>query len=103
MYGARVVKAIKPCHGKKSLVYLSSSRLFQGLPDEIMVGRYHSLVVQPETIPPSLHVIAWSIDHEVMAIEHDTYPLFGVQFHPESILTPNGKMILSNFLGVKSR
>jgi len=75
--------------------------LFQGLPDEIIVGRYHSLVVQPDTLPSSFRITAWSADHEVMAIEHNIYPLFGVQFHPESVLTPEGKKILANFLEVK--
>jgi len=75
--------------------------LFQGLPEEIIVGRYHSLIVQTDSIPPSLRVIAWSNDHEIMALEHNTYPAFGVQFHPESILTPFGKLILSNFLEIK--
>jgi len=75
--------------------------LFQGLPEEIVVGRYHSLVVQTESIPPSLRVTAWSNDNEIMALEHNIFPVFGVQFHPESILTPLGKLILSNFLEIK--
>ncbi len=65
------------------------------------MGRYHSLVVDPESIPPSLRVIAWTEEGEVMALEHRKYPLFGVQFHPESVLTPQGKVILRNFLEVK--
>lgn len=64
------------------------------------MGRYHSLVVKPETLPPSLRVIARTEDGEIMAIEHCSYPLFGVQFHPESVLTPEGKRILKNFLEV---
>jgi len=65
------------------------------------VGRYHSLVVKRETLPLSLRITALTEDGEIMAIEHRTYPLFGVQFHPESVLTPEGKLILKNFLEVK--
>lgn len=65
------------------------------------MGRYHSLIVDPSTLPPTLRVIAWTEDHEIMAIEHTKYPLFGVQFHPESVLTPHGKQILKNFLEVR--
>jgi anthranilate/para-aminobenzoate synthase component II len=83
------------------LIHLTSSRLFQGIPEEIEVGRYHSLIVQTESVPPSLRVTAWSSEHEIMALEHNIFPVFGVQFHPESILTPFGKLILSNFLEIK--
>jgi len=99
--GARIVKASTPKHGKKSTVILLPSLLFRGLPPKIEVGRYHSLIVDPSTLPPTLRVIAWTEDHEIMAIEHTKYPLFGVQFHPESVLTPHGKQILKNFLEVR--
>lgn len=99
--GGRIVKAQKPLHGKKSQVKLLSSLLFRSLPGTITVGRYHSLVVEPGSLPSFLRVIAWSDTQEVMAIEHASYPLWGVQFHPESVLTPQGKTILKNFLEVK--
>jgi anthranilate synthase component 2 len=76
----------------------TTSTLFRGLPKRIKVARYHSLAAAPRTIPASLRVTARTADGEVMAVEHHTHPAFGVQFHPESILTPEGPHILRNFL-----
>jgi len=98
--GGKVVKAPRPYHGKKSLVYLFPSPLFRGLPPRIWVGRYHSLIVERESLPPSLEVIAQTESGEIMALQHISRLLFGVQFHPESVLTPQGKTILKNFLEV---
>jgi anthranilate synthase/phosphoribosyltransferase len=101
-FGATVDRAPKPFHGKASLVAIDDrSNLFRELPNVIEVMRYHSLCAREETIPHDLRVIARTDDGIVMAIEHATLPLYGVQFHPESIGTPSGKTILKNFLGMK--
>lgn len=88
-------------HGKQSLVRLAAhSPLFRGLPETIRVARYHSLAAVPETMPDCLAVTAVTDEGEIMAVEHKKYPIFGVQFHPESILTPEGPKIIGNFLGL---
>lgn len=100
-FGATVTYAKKLMHGKKSTARLdTNSRLFRGLPESIDVARYHSLAAARETLPDCLKVTAETEDGEIMAVEHVTYPIYGVQFHPESILTQNGKLILRNFLEV---
>ena len=99
VYGATVSYARQLMHGKQSQVSLDlTSPLFQGLPPQIPVARYHSLAALANTIPPTLQVIGTAEDGEVMAVQHRTLPLFGLQFHPESILTPQGKQIMQNFL-----
>ncbi len=98
-YGAVVSYAKELMHGKQSQVTLDNdSRLFRGMPKVIGAARYHSLAADKSTIPDELKVTAVTEDGEVMAVEHKTYPVYGVQFHPESILTPDGKTILENFL-----
>lgn len=99
-FGARVVSADHILHGKTSLVYaLSSSPLFVGLPNPFQAMRYHSLAVALENFPPCLRPLATEHDHHtLMAMQHNEKPLYGVQFHPESIGTPVGKRLLSNFL-----
>ena len=98
-YGAVVSYAKELMHGKQSQVTLDTdSRLFKNMPKVIGAARYHSLAADKSTIPSELKVTAVTEDGEVMAVEHRTYPVYGVQFHPESILTPNGKTILENFL-----
>jgi len=100
-FGGRVVHAERLMHGKSSEVEVSRDcRIFKGLPRRIKAGRYHSLVVQAESLPRELEVTAWSDEGEVMGLKHIEYPVFGIQFHPESILTPGGKEILKNFLGI---
>lgn len=100
-FGATVSRAPSVYHGKTSKIQIiAKSRLFAGIPNDFEVMRYHSLCVEPETLAKDLHVIAISDDSVVMAIEHKTLPLFGVQFHPESIGTPCGKDILKNFLSI---
>ena len=96
-FGVTVGYAKRIMHGKQSIITLQESRLFDGLPAEIPVARYHSLAASGE-IPPAIKVIATSDDHEVMAVEHVEFPVYGVQFHPESILTPDGDTIIKNFL-----
>lgn len=96
--GGRIVRAKAPMHGKASTIQHTSDRLLAGLPENFKVGRYHSLVIAPESLPPCLAATAWADDGTIMAIEHRDHPVFGVQFHPESILTEHGYRILSNFL-----
>lgn len=86
-------------HGKSSLIHVKGeSVLFRHLPDEILAARYHSLSARKETLPENLRVTAVSQDGEVMAVEHRQYPVYGVQFHPESVMTPEGKVMVRNFL-----
>lgn len=96
--GALVVRADKPMHGKADHVFHDNSRLFEGLPDPMKVGRYHSLLVENASVPEVLKVTATTQSGEIMAIEHRDYPVYGVQFHPESVLTTHGYDILQRFL-----
>ena len=100
--GGRVERAT-PVHGKASLVHHDGSEIFGGVPDPFEAGRYHSLVVDPERLPPELELTAWSEDGTVMATRHRALSRFGVQFHPESILTPEGPTIVGNFLELARR
>ena len=99
-YGGRVVRAGRVMHGKTSLVDHTGTHLFSGLPTPIEVMRYHSLVVEPDSLPGELEVLARACDNpaEIHAVRHREHPVYGVQFHPESVLTPHGKTILRNFL-----
>lgn len=100
-FGATVSYAKELMHGKASRVYLDcSSRIFSGMDSEIQAARYHSLAARRDTIPKCLKVIAQADDGEIMAVEHVQYPVYGLQFHPESILTPNGIQMIRNFLEV---
>ena len=96
--GANIVRAAEPVHGKPSELEHDGRGLFAGLPSPFVVGRYHSLVVEPGSVPEDLEVTATSPDGEIMAVRHRTNPTWGVQFHPESILTPSGDRLLSNFV-----
>lgn len=101
VFGATIEKAKKLMHGKKSNIKIDNKTvLFQGLPATIEAARYHSLIANEETLPKELIVIARAENKEIMAVKHAEYPIYGVQFHPESILTPNGKAILKNFLSI---
>lgn len=98
-YGGTISYAKELMHGKQSQTKLDKScPLFQNLPERIPVARYHSLALLEDTLPECLTITARTTDGEVMAVQHKTYPVFGLQFHPESILTPSGKTILENFL-----
>lgn len=102
-YGATVTYAKKLMHGKQSEIETDrDSPLFKNLPEHIKVARYHSLAVDESTLPDTLKVIGRTTDGEVMAVAHTEYPIYGVQFHPESILTPDGKTILKNFIKPKN-
>ena len=99
-FGATVSYAKVLMHGKQSKMRIDTqSRIFLDLPEQIDGARYHSLAAVPETMPEELIVIARSDDDEIMAVKHRDYEIYGLQFHPESILTPQGKEILANFLG----
>ena len=99
-YGGRVVRANRLMHGKTSEVRHTGTGLFAGLPDPLRVMRYHSLTVDRESLPSDLEITAWSDDDstEVHAMQHRTHPVYGVQFHPESVLTDGGKQLLRNCL-----
>lgn len=98
-YGAKIVHAKVLMHGKQSEVTLDTdSPIFRGLPEKITAARYHSLAVDESTLPKELKIIARADDGEVMAVAHEQYPVYGLQFHPESIMTPRGKDILANFI-----
>ncbi len=98
-YGATVGYAKELMHGKQSVTNIDvTSPIFRGLPETIPVARYHSLAVQEDTLPDTLKVIAKTEDGEVMGVQDVQYPVYGLQFHPESIMTPDGAVILENFL-----
>ncbi|MFN4133153.1 MAG: anthranilate synthase component II [Candidatus Hadarchaeales archaeon] len=101
-FGGRIVQAKQLMHGKVSKIRHDRSRIFKGIPNPFEATRYHSLVVDPATLPKCLKVTAVTEDRfrEIMAIEHRELPIFGVQFHPESILTKHGKRLIKNFLEV---
>ena len=98
-FGATVTYAKELMHGKESLTYFdTSSIIFSGIPNESKVARYHSLAASKDTIPHDLKVVAKTDDGEVMAVEHIHYPIYGLQFHPESIMTEYGSEMLRNFI-----
>lgn len=97
-YGGEIVRAGLPMHGKTSRIHHSGSGLFSGLPTPFIATRYHSLVIAPGSVPPCLEVTATSEDGEIMAVRHVEHPVYGVQFHPESVLTEHGYVILDHFL-----
>src|SRR6266550_5270905 len=100
-YGGTVVRASNLMHGKSSMVRHHGSGLFTGLPTPFEAGRYHSLVVERSYFPRCLEIIAESDDSEIMALRHREFPVYGVQFHPESVLTRDGKKILARFLALE--
>jgi len=97
-YGAEIVRARKPMHGKTSRIHHDGSELFAGVPSPFTATRYHSLVIAPDSLPPELRVTATSEDGEIMAVAHRTHPVVGVQFHPESALTEHGYWLIDHFL-----
>ncbi len=97
-FGGKIIHAPELFHGKTSTINHDGSGVFSGLPRNIEVGRYHSLIVERETLPDCFTVTAWTDDGLIMGIQHNRFPLTGIQFHPESILTTDGKTILKNFL-----
>jgi anthranilate synthase/aminodeoxychorismate synthase-like glutamine amidotransferase len=99
VFGGKVVRAGRLMHGKTSMIQHDGHTLFEGLPQPCEVGRYHSLIAAPETLPPELEVSAQTAEGEIMGVRHRTLMVEGVQFHPESILTPDGPALMRNFLG----
>ena len=98
VFGATVTYAKQLMHGKQSLAEIDTAcPIFRELPETIQVARYHSLAAKPDTIPECLDVVAKTMDGEVMAVKHKEYEIYGLQFHPESIMTPEGKKMLANF------
>ena len=97
-YGGTVSAAPRLMHGKTSSIYHNKSELFSGIPSPFSATRYHSLIVTEEGLPEQLEIIAFTGAGEIMGLRHREYPVFGLQFHPESILTKNGKQFLKNFL-----
>jgi anthranilate synthase component 2 len=98
VYGATIGPAPRLMHGKVSRVFHEGDPLFRGLSNPFEATRYHSLAVLAESVPAALHVTAWAEDGTVMALRHQAHPVVGVQFHPESILTPGGRLLLANFV-----
>ena len=98
VYGAKVDRAGEIRHGKTSMIHHNGQGVLAGLPDPFEAIRYHSLVVYPETVPDDLEVTAWTDNGLIMGLRHKVHPVEGVQFHPESIMTPVGKAVLQNFL-----
>ena len=102
-FGGEVVRAERIMHGKTSLVRHNGKTIFAGLPNPFSAGRYHSLIVKKETLPDCLEISAETEEGEIMGLRHRQYPVEGIQFHPESVLTPQGKRIIKNFLKYTGR
>ena len=101
-FGGRIVRAKVLMHGKTSMIHHLDVGVFKGLPNPLRATRYHSLVIERETLPDCLEMTAWTEDGEIMGVRHKTLPVEGVQFHPESILTEHGHDMLANFLAMKA-
>jgi anthranilate synthase/aminodeoxychorismate synthase-like glutamine amidotransferase len=99
--GAKIIPATLPMHGKASKIWHNNQGVFSHIENPVEVARYHSLTVDPNTLPTCLTVTAHSAEDEIMAIQHNEFPLVGVQFHPESVLTTCGYRLLKNFLSLK--
>jgi len=102
VFGGKVVRAGRLMHGKTSLVHHDGRGVFAGLPNPFQAGRYHSLIAQRDTIPAALEITAWTPEGEIMGVRHRELAVEGVQFHPESILTPDGPQLMGNFLRASS-
>ena len=104
-YGAEIVRARRPMHGKVSPVGHRGEDIFADLPAPLPVTRYHSLLIEPSSLPEALEVIAWTAEEgwedEIQAVRHRTHPVWGVQFHPESVASTGGRELLANFLGLR--
>jgi anthranilate synthase/aminodeoxychorismate synthase-like glutamine amidotransferase len=100
VYGAQVVRADRIMHGKTSPILHEGDGVFAGLPIPFEATRYHSLIVRRETLPAELEIVAETSEHEIMGLRHRQHPVYGVQFHPESIMTGEGKKLLANFLAL---
>ena len=103
VFGGKVGVARRIMHGKTSMIYHNRKTIFQGVENPFLATRYHSLLVEKKSLPKVLEVTAWTQEGEIMGLKHKRHPTWGVQFHPESILTKEGKKLLENFLRVKDR
>ena len=100
-FGGRVSYAKELMHGKKKTIYtVGKSKIFEGLGDSFQAARYHSLAAVRDELPDTLRVTAEAENGEIMAVEHTEYPIYGVQFHPESVMTPDGKVMVQNFINI---
>jgi anthranilate synthase component 2/para-aminobenzoate synthetase component 2 len=99
-FGGEVVRAAKVMHGKTSSIFSDGRTIFRGLPNPFTAGRYHSLIVRRDNLPACLEISAETEEGEIMGLRHREFPVEGIQFHPESILTPQGKRIIRNFLNL---
>ena len=97
-FGGKIVRAKRLLHGKTSMIYHDGKEVYEGLPNPFEATRYHSLLVEKESLPDELEITSWTDEDEIMGIRHKEYLIEGVQFHPESILTKNGKDLLRNFI-----
>jgi len=102
-FGGRIIPAPRLMHGKTSLIYHDQKGIFQGLSQPFEATRYHSLIIEKESLPDCLEINAWTEEDEIMGIRHKRFLVIGVQFHPESILTKEGKKLLKNFLALSRR
>lgn len=102
VFGGEIVRAGELMHGKVSFIQHEGTDVFAGLPQGFKATRYHSLVIKRETFPNELEITAWTDNNLVMGLRHRRYPIYGVQFHPESILTEGGKQLLQNFIQIKA-
>ncbi|MFH1478175.1 MAG: aminodeoxychorismate/anthranilate synthase component II [Candidatus Omnitrophota bacterium] len=102
VFGGKVVRAKHLMHGKTSMIHHTKNGIFKFIPTPFEATRYHSLIVDKKVFPKLLQLIAWTKDNEIMALKHKTYPVWGVQFHPESILTNYGKNLLKSFISSRS-
>jgi anthranilate synthase/aminodeoxychorismate synthase-like glutamine amidotransferase len=102
VFGGKVVRAGRLMHGKTSLVHHDGQSILQNMPEPFEAGRYHSLIAQPESLPDTLEVTARTDEGEIMGVRHKTFNVEGVQFHPESVLTPEGPVLMGNFLKQRS-
>lgn len=99
-YGARLVRAGRPMHGKTSTIEHDSAGILTDIPSPVSVTRYHSLLLEPGSLPPELVVTAWTMEGEIMAVRHTDHPVWGLQFHPEAVCTEYGHAMLANFLAI---
>jgi para-aminobenzoate synthetase component 2 len=99
VFGAEVVRADRIMHGKTSLIHHDGQGVYRGMPSPFQATRYHSLIIRPGTLPPEFDIVARTDQDEIMGIRHKTFPLEGVQYHPESFLTESGITLLRNFIG----
>jgi len=100
VFGGKIISAPKLMHGKTSMIYHDKVGIFKGITSPFEATRYHSLIVDKKTLPKTFKITAWTKDKEIMSLRHKKFPVWGVQFHPESILTQYGKKLLKNFINI---